>query len=47
MPSISEIIALLPGIPLPHVIAILGVGILGLAFFTVHAVLTIAKGRDR
>ncbi len=47
MSSISDLLALLPTIPLAHVIALLSVGILALAFFTVHAVLTLAKGRDK
>lgn len=47
MPSLPDIIALVPAIPLTHVIAIVSIGSLALAFFTVHAILTIAREKQK
>lgn len=47
MPALSELFSLIPGIPLTHLMGFLGICALGLAAYTVHAVVTLAKGRDK
>ena len=46
MSVLPEIVASIPGIPLTHLVALLGIGALVLAAFTVHAIVTVVKGRD-
>ena len=47
MAIIPEVLSLIPNIPTVDFVALLGLGCIGLAFFTVHAVVTLAKTRDK
>lgn len=45
MPTAFEFLHILPNIPISYVICLIALGALALAGFTIHAVLTLAKGK--
>ena len=47
MPALSQVLSLIPSIPLPHLLVVLALAVVGLAGFTVHAVVNLAKRRDQ
>ena len=47
MRALPDVLSALPAIPLPHLLIVMVLGGFALAGFAIHAVLSVAKGRDR